>query len=253
MDTLFFALSKILFFLISPMTWIGLLLLLSIAIKRRDLGRKIGIISLLVFLFFSNMAIQNSVMRWWEIETPPASAIKQSYTYAIVLGGMSECNPATGKLIVERSIDRILQAVILYKAGKVKKIIITGGSGKLLNQSIKEATDIKNFCIQLGIPSEDILTETESRNTYENAKFTKKLFSFKTEKVLLITSAIHMRRSMAIFKKAGYQFDILSTDPLATPLEVDDYFLPEAKALDNWTIILKEWAGFIAYKLVGYL
>lgn len=253
MDTLFFALSKILFFLISPVTWIGLFLLLAATLKKRDLGRKMAFATLVIFVTFSNTAIQNSVIRCWEVSTPPASQIQQNYKYAIVLGGMADLETHTGRLIVERSIDRILQAIVLYKAGKVRKIIITGGSGQLLNQKIKEANDIKNFCIQLGIPPEDILTETASRNTYENAKFTKKLLPFQNEKVLLITSAIHMRRSMAVFKKAGYHFDILSTDPMAFPLAADDFFLPKARALDNWTILLKEIAGYCAYKIVGYI
>ncbi|MGC8803802.1 MAG: YdcF family protein [Bacteroidales bacterium] len=253
MDTLFFALSKILFFLISPMTWIALLLLLAVALKNSVLGRKLAFAALVVFLIFSNTAIQHTAIRWWEISTPPANQVVQNYKYAIVLGGMADLEPHTGRLIVDRSIDRIIQAIVLYKAGKVQKIIITGGSGQLLNQKIKEANYIKNFCIQLGIPTEDVLIETASRNTYENAKFTKRLFPFPNEKVLLITSAFHMRRSMAVFKKAGYQFDILTTDPITSPLAVDDYFLPKAKALDNWTTLFKEIAGFYVYKIVGYI
>jgi uncharacterized SAM-binding protein YcdF (DUF218 family) len=253
MDTLFFVLSKILFFLINPLTWIGILMILAVIAKNREIGRKIGIAALVVFLIFSNTALQNKIMRWWEIETPPVDAISRHYRYAIVLGGMPEFNPQTGRLVVERSIDRVLHAVVLYKAGKVQKIIITGGSGRLLNQGWKEAPDIKIFCCRLGVRPEDVLVEDQSRNTYENAKFTKALFPYDREKVLLITSAFHMRRSMAIFKKAGYHFDILTSDPIAGTLSVDDYLLPKAKALDNWLILIKEMVGYGVYRIMGYL
>ncbi|MCX7985811.1 MAG: YdcF family protein [Bacteroidales bacterium] len=253
MDSVFFVLSKLLFFALSPMVWIGLFLILSFCIKDDKLSKKLRIIALLIFLFFSNSAIQSTFMRWWEINTPPADSLNQKYTYAVVLGGMADRDPHSGKLIIERSIDRIIQAIILYKAEKVDKIVITGGSGELLNQDKKESIELKKFCEQLGVSPNDIIIEAASRNTFENAKYTKNIIPYKEERILLITSAFHMRRSSAIFKKAGYNFDILSTDPIASRLRLDDYFLPKAKAIDNWIVLLKEVAGYLSYKLVGYL
>ena len=90
MDTLFFVLSKVLFFLINPLTWIGILMILAVIAKKREIGRTIGIAALVVFLIFSNTALQNKIMRWWEIDTPPVDSIGQHYRYAIVLGGMAE-------------------------------------------------------------------------------------------------------------------------------------------------------------------
>jgi uncharacterized SAM-binding protein YcdF (DUF218 family) len=192
-------------------------------------------------------------MRWWEVKSLPADSVKKVYTYAVVLGGMSDQDKRNGKLVIERSIDRIIQAVILYNQGKVKKIIVTGGSGELLNQGQKESMLIKDFCIKLGVRDSDILIETESRNTYENAIFTKRLIPYEKEKVLLITSAFHMRRSAAVFAKAGYKFDTLATDPFVTRPAIDDYFLPNARALVGWQTLLKEMVGYLVYGLVGYL
>ncbi len=86
-------------------------------------------------------------------------------------------NIFTGKVQFSESIDRLMQAIILYKHDKIKKIVITSGSSILLNQRVKEADILLPFCISLGIPKNDIIIEPNSRNTHENALFTKELIS----------------------------------------------------------------------------
>ncbi len=248
---MFFVLSKLLFFLLNPLFWLGIILLLLVLVRSNKLRKKLSLLALVIFLIFTNNAIQKTISKHWEVKTAPIDEIEGIYNYAIVLGGMSNIDLKENRLMIDRSIDRLLGAVILYHNGKVKKILITGGSGELLNQKKKESIFLKDLCIKLGVKEEDIIIETESRNTYENAYFSKKYI--KEGKVLLITSAFHMRRSAAIFKKAGYHFDILSTDYISNPISVDDYFLPKARALENWTLVTKEIIGYFVYWLVGYL
>lgn len=211
-------------------------------------------LSIIFLLFFSNNYLFTKIGSKWEIAAKPASSITGHYKYAVVLGGMGSTNKETGKLYVGQSIDRILQAIIVYKQGKTDKILITGGSGSVFGQNRREAPVIKNFCIQMGVPPEDIIVEADSKNTRENATFSKKYIDIENDKILLITSAIHMRRSIACFKKVGYTFDYLATDPLTKAvLYPDDYFLPKTEAMDAWTSLIKEVVGFVTYKVVGYI
>ncbi len=209
---------------------------------------------MLFLLFFTNDYIFNRVCQKWELPVKSANEVKCKYDYGIVLGGMASINTRTKKMKISESIDRILQAIILYKQGRIRKIVITSGSGNVFNQKEKEAIILKDYCVKFGIDSSDIIIESNSRNTHENALFTMKLLHCENTKVLLITSAYHMRRSAGCFKKAGYIFDIYPTDSYEfSYLGPDDYFMPNSQPLEKWGVLIKEWIGFEVYKIVGYI
>jgi uncharacterized SAM-binding protein YcdF (DUF218 family) len=124
----------------------------------------------------------------------------------------------------------------------------------IIGKEVKEALVLEKLCIDLGIPKNDLIIETNSRNTRENAVFTKEILKNYNQKTLLITSAFHMRRAAGCFKKAGFNFDMFSADPLELPvLGPDDYFIPKAEPILKWTVIIKEWIGFVSYKIAGYI
>jgi uncharacterized SAM-binding protein YcdF (DUF218 family) len=251
MSQIFFVFSKIFYIFLNPLLWILILLAIAMLIKNLRSKKLFLWISFISLYFFSNVALQTAFMKMWEYPAQPVQSIQNNYQYAIVLGGMADKDEKTGKILIAPTIDRLLQAIILYNQHKVQKIVVTGGSGMVTDPQKKESLTIKELCLQLGIPPQDIITETESKNTYQNAIFTKKYIPSDT-KVLLITSAFHMPRASAIFKKAGYKFDVLATDPLSRPLYFDDYILPKPEAISNWIILLKEISGYITYKIVGY-
>ncbi|HEY9125228.1 MAG TPA: YdcF family protein [Bacteroidales bacterium] len=249
---MFFILSKLLFFLINPIVWVLSLIVTGLLLKKR---KEAFYLSAAILLFiFSNAGIFQFVSKKWEIESLPADSVKKHYTYAVVLGGMASGNTENGKMLFGESIDRILQAIILYKQGKIDTIFITGGSGLVWGQSKKEAPIIRKFCTDMGVKENCILIEDQSRNTHENAIMTKALLNSCQGRILLITSAFHMRRSMGCFKKSGFEFDILSTNPLCrNQLYLDDYFIPKTEIIEKWGILLKEITGSIVYKLAGYI
>jgi uncharacterized SAM-binding protein YcdF (DUF218 family) len=249
---MFFILSKLLFFIINPVIWVLVLIFLGIILKKK---RFILLLTAATLLYiFSNTAIFQFVSKKWEIESFPADSVKKHYSYAVVLGGMATGNTINGKMHIGESIDRILQAIILNKQGKIDTILITGGSGMILDQSMKEAPIIRRFCIDMGIKDGCILIESQSRNTHENAIKTKAMLNNHPPRILLITSAFHMRRSKGCFKKEGFDFDVLSTNPFCkTHLYIDDYFIPKAEVIDKWGILIKEIAGTITYKIAGYI
>ncbi len=253
---MFFIISKILSFIIHPVTWIFILLLLTVLVKKEK-RKKWGIITLVVFYLFSNDFLFCEVMRIWE-EPRKKNENLENYDVAIVLGGMISFDSDVERMQANRGIDRTLQALLVYKKGKAKKLFISGGSGSLQFPDMKEGVIIKNYLTQIGIPEQDILMESESKNTYENAVYTKKELEksgLENSKLLLVTSASHMYRSKKCFEKQGLQVDTYSADIVAGPRKFvfDHLFLPNGNTFNDWYNLLHELLGVATYKIMGYL
>ena len=255
---MFFFLSKTVAFFISPLTWILVLLIAAWIIKRPALRKKLFVWSVILLLVFSNPFLRSFAFKQWEIPATRISEIKQPYDVGILMGGaMRFYHEESGRLVYGNSVDRLIQAMTLYREGKIRKILVTGGSGFLFSQDIKEAIYLKKVLLRFSIPENDILIESGSRNTYENAVYSTALLKerFPGGKFLLITSGYHMRRSLACFRKAGlhpwaFSVDTYTGKTLYTP---DRIFLPGTVHLQAWDILLHEIAGYSAYKLAGYL
>ena len=197
-------------------------------------------------------------MLWWEIPPLPYRQLQGEYDAAIVLSGVTASDKGPhDRVHLHKGGDRIMHAVQLYKLGLAKKILITGGSGLLETDSISESERMQRVMILSGIPEKDILLEESSRNTYENAQFSKPLLDehFPAGRFLLVTSAFHMRRSMACFEKAGVAVQPFSTDFYSTDTayRFEHFVIPYAEAIATWGKLLKEWFGIITYKLMGYI
>lgn len=211
-----------------------------------------------MFILFTNTAILSEAFRLWEIPGQRISETK-SYDVGIVLTGMAEWNDDLDVLSIRRGADRIWQALTLYHKGKIKKILITGDNGYVTDRGLHEAAQLRNVLINWGIPRQDIITEEKSRNTHENATETKKILD-KTyphyTQFLLITSAKHMRRSLACFEKEGLHCDTFTTDHYSGPkrnYQWNQLILPSHDNFDGWDTLIKEMVGYLAYDLVGYI
>ena len=250
---MFFILSKILHFLLDPLVWIVILLLWGLISKRK----KILVIATATLLFFSNPFIINELLQWWEIPSVKKENLNKDYEAGIVLGGFIKFyNSDMERANFGAGADRLMQTIDLFNTGKIEKIIITSGSGRLTDQSFREAEIAKNLLREINLPDNKILTESNSRNTFENAKYTAELIEEKNLQgpFLLITSGYHMRRSLAVFENAGiqvdpYPVDVLSGKRTFTP---DKLIIPSAEALASWNVLIHEWVGFLVYEILGY-
>ena len=179
-------------------------------------------------------------------DAPEADAI-------VVLGGGMASN--TNSLIyadMQQSADRVWQAARLYRAGKAPLVIATG---------LSELDSTKPLLVDFGIPEAAIVIENEARNTEENAKFTERILRERlgTEaplKILLVTSAWHMRRSELMFERYAPSLSAIpvaadydATCAIDRPLEAKD-FIPSADALAHNTAFFKEHIGYWAYKIL---
>lgn len=252
---MFFILSKVLLFLTSPTVWIASLLILSVFLKRSSCKRKVRLISVLLMLIFSNRFLLNETLKLWE-EQPLVLEQDSTYQIGIVLGGMSNYNEKINRIAFRNGGDRLFQALSLYYQGKIKKILISGGSGRVLSQKLKEADFIRQYLSELQFPEQDLIIENQSKNTRENALFSKKILESLNlnENYLLITSSFHMRRAKACFTRVGINAEIYPTDWFAhyEAYSPDLIIVPSASALQGWEMLIHEIIGYITYKLVGY-
>jgi len=252
----FFTLSKILTFLISPLIWVFTLFGFSFFSKNPARKRKLFIVSLVTLYIFSNSFIADEAMRLWEVTTPDLKPT-QKYDYAIVLGGMIWYDARQDKPQFMRNADRIFQTIPLLQNGQIKKIIITGGSGSLSHPEERESDILKKYLVKIGIPDSCIITENQSRNTRENALLTKKIVDSLhiNNEVLFVTSAFHLRRATGCFEKAGFTKLVpYPTDRYSGPrkFELDFMLVPHADALGQWEILIHEITGYLVYKIRGF-
>ncbi len=197
-------------------------------------------------------------MRAWEMPQSKIENNNKVYEYAIVLGGLTTYyDKKTDQIGFNRSVDRLMQAIKLYKKGKVKKIIFTGGDGSILKEIGSEGELLQKYVIQTKIIlSSDFIVENNSRNTHENAEFVAKLFKTARLKgnAVIITSAFHMRRALGCFRKEGISVDYYVADRYSGKRKYvpDHLLIPQTDAFDKWNIILHEMVGFVVYKVMGY-
>ncbi len=254
---MFFILSKLLSFVLTPLMWILFFMLWVLFTKKTQRKKRLMWLMLLLFLFFSNRWIADSAMG--KLELPFSSSnFEKKYDIAIVLGGLSSYNFETKHIEWREASDRLLFPLEMYRQGRVGKFLISGGSGSFAHPENREAVYLRQFLLNLGIPKSDILMEKKSRNTHENAVFSKELLdslSLASKSLLLVTSASHMRRARACFRKVGLNFDVLPVDFVSEPsiYYFDQYFVPDAEAFEIWRMLLKEMIGCAVYRIKGFL
>ncbi|MEO6301652.1 MAG: YdcF family protein [Bacteroidia bacterium] len=254
---MFFFLSKILGFLFSPLIWVFFLLLYSFKTKIESRAKKLRIASIIILYVCGNSFIVDECFRHWEPVTPDYDLMTTKYDGAIILGGIGNVDQRLKKISFGFGADRLMQIIPMYYNGRVKKIIFTGGSGSIEFPENKEGVYVKKYLKSINIPDSAMIIESESKNTYENAIFTKKILDSLQLKgnYLLVTSGYHMRRSLAVFKKAGF----INLTPYVTNrvsgirrYSLDHLLIPNQDALFTLQVLIHEWLGYIVYKIRGY-
>jgi uncharacterized SAM-binding protein YcdF (DUF218 family) len=255
---MFFFLSKTLNYLTMPLVIICFLFLLSWLFKNGKWKGRFYKTAFVLLLLLSNDFLCNEVVMLWELPATPLSEVKKEYAIGILLTGVTKGNMIPDdRVYFQRGADRVTHTLQLYKTGIIKKILVSGGSGSLMERKRQEADEIADALRLMGVPDSDILIENQSRNTHESAEAVRAMLkdSVSSTDCLLITSSFHMRRSRACFKKASWPMDTFTTDFLSheRKFTLDVLFAPRADALLNWTIMTREWVGMIAYKAMGYI
>ncbi|SDT59692.1 Uncharacterized SAM-binding protein YcdF, DUF218 family [Mucilaginibacter mallensis] len=242
---MYFILSKVLLFLLFPLLWVFALVIAGLVTKNKKRKKRLFISSVVLLFLLSNSFLFNEFATLWGYQ--PYSG-NEKYSCAIVLGGFSSADK-NGNGYFNESADRFIQGVRLLETGRVKRILITGGNGNLIAGNYREGTWTKEQLKDLNIPDSSILIESNSRNTIENADFSKRILlaNHVQPPYLLVTSDFHMRRSMMIFKKHGLDVVAYPCNYMAGhgDISIASFLIPDANALDGWSIYLKEIVGYV--------
>lgn len=255
---MFFFLSKTLNLLFLPLTLVFIFFILFVFVKKQPWKKRFFWTGFLLFLFFSNDFISNEVMRVWEVDTKPFSEVPPHEVGIVLTGSTVPFLQPNDRVYFQRGADRVTHSIQLYKLGLIKKILVSGGSGRLLGEDEPEANKFKKVMLMAGVNEADLIIENKTRNTRESAVAVKRILdslNVSAESCLLITSAFHMRRSMACYRKVGLVLESFSTDFYGVPDKpfIPTIFIPSIQGFIIWEKLFKEWMGLVAYKIAGYI
>jgi uncharacterized SAM-binding protein YcdF (DUF218 family) len=255
-----FIASKLLAFLTQPLAWVMFLLSLGLVLlKLRPLSAKALLWSALLLLGLQGwLPWPESLIRDLEARHPATLAASDLAPFAglVVLGGALE--PAYlwnghSQPALNEGAERMTAVLPLLEQYPQFQLLFTGGEGDLLAQGMSEAERAKVFFNSMGVAQQRVLYESESRNTYENAKFTAVLPGVNpTRPWLLVTSAWHMPRALATFQKTGWNVTPWPVD-YRSGNETPWYQYSLLKGARAWELVLHEYSGQLSYQFLGYL
>jgi uncharacterized SAM-binding protein YcdF (DUF218 family) len=214
---MFFILSKTLGFFTLPS---NILIMLAIAgtillyTRRAGLGRGLLAAAMIGIVVFGISPIGKLLVYTLETRFPAWRAGAEAPTGFIVLGGSidPDVSAAHGQVALTDAAERLTIVPDLARRYPAARIIFTGGSGSLFGGSA-EADYVKQLLASFGIAPERVETEGRSRNTLENAEFTKPIAAPKPgERWVLVTSAYHMPRAIAAFRNVGFEVEAFPVD-----------------------------------------
>ncbi|MGJ0506666.1 MAG: YdcF family protein [Methylocystis sp.] len=255
---MFFVLSKIFGFFAAPTNLAlfvaGLGVALSVT-RWRKAGWALvrGAVLFLLLLGFTPLPMLLALPL--ETRFPQLPAEAPAPDGVIVLGGAidEEASARNGQAALNDAAERLTEPLRLRRLYPHARIVFTGGSASLRGSAHTEAEHVRTFWTELGMDQTGALYEDRSRNTYENAVFTReRLAPAPGERWLLVTSAFHMPRAMGIFRKAGFPVVAYPVDYRMTGGLRGWSMRPNALGnLELAELAAHEWLGLAAYWLTG--
>ncbi len=253
---LFYSLSKIFWLFFQPVTIIFVLILIAFLATWRGLrGFSMSVLGLsMAMLFLAAFTTLGAVLLApLEDRFVKPDAMPQHVDGIVVLGGYmnGEINAGRKGFELNSAADRIFETMRLARLYPDAKVIISGGEGAFFEKSAKEADSTRQMLADLGFSGERYIFENNSRNTVENATFSKELAQPKPGEVwLLVTSAYHMPRSIGCFRRAG--FEVIAW-PVDYKTRADErfalYLESPNEALSRFSVAMREWVGLVSYWL----
>jgi uncharacterized SAM-binding protein YcdF (DUF218 family) len=256
---LFFVLSKTLGMMLLPtnlLIGIGLLGAILLATRFARFGRQLLIASVLLFAICGFSPLGNWLLYPLEQRFPPWDDTRGAPDGIIVLGGGIESDVSAGRGVAAftGSAGRIIAAAALAHRYPNARIVYSGGNANLIsNDAAKEADYALVVFESLGISKDRVVSERASRNTFENAEFSKRLAAPKNgQRWLLLTSAYHMPRSVGIFRKIGFDVEPYPADwRVAGTSDLLNFSGRAIETLGRTELALREWMGLVAYWISG--
>jgi uncharacterized SAM-binding protein YcdF (DUF218 family) len=209
---------------------------------------------LILFLFFGYNPLSNFLLSKIEDYIQPSKYPVQQLTGVIVLGGSFNSgleSKERNEVSLNSSAERLTKALEIYKKNPRLLILFSGFSGELKPQGWSESDMAKKFFLDQGVKIDNLIFENQSRNTFENIKYSKDIIANYKGTWGLITSASHMPRSFFIFKKQSLILEPISVDYKTGTSKIFWINFNISSGLSNWSIILHELIGITYYKITN--
>jgi uncharacterized SAM-binding protein YcdF (DUF218 family) len=255
---MFFVLSKILGFFALPsnlLISIGVVGVLLLCTRFRRLASWLVVTSVVLIAVAGLSPLGNMLILPLEQRFPPWDPSRGPPTGIVVLGGAitPDVSAARGVVALNEAAERITMTAELAHRYPNARIVYTGGSNALLFGQIPEAPFAVRELEALGVLHDRITAEEQSRNTIENAVFSRLIAQPKPGQVwLLVTSAYHMPRAIAAFRAAGFPVEAYPVNwHTRGPVDATRPFGSLSEGLGRTDIAVHEWIGLLAYRLTG--
>ena len=264
---MFIFLSKLLPLFVYPLGLACTLIILGLIFwKKAKASRLFIILSLFVLFFCGNRYVVNIFAKTLEWKYPTLENTSDADAIVVLGGGTEPFISPRPMVEVNAAGDRVIYAAKLSTVNPQAKIIVSGGDIDFMDQSDSDpASDMAELLKLMDIPENSIIIQNQSQNTYEDALFSCQIIKDAGyKKVLLVTSAFHMPRSILLFEKQGCQVNAAPTDYTITHASwemlwhpsPEEFFLnlvPSYSNLSMFTKTMKEYLGMFTYRLKGWL
>ena len=262
-----FGLYKLVKFVVYPYTWLclatGVLAVLAFLpaspVRLRWL-RLLAVTALAIVWLLGAPLVSTIAAGFLESRSQPFDRTATSRFDAVVVlgaGVMGKGSLRPADQLSGLSMQRTFCGADLFAEGRAPRLVLSGGDASIFGAGPKEAVEMKRLAIRLGVPEQAIVLDDRSRTTHENAAGTKRLLG--QSSVLLVTSASHMPRAAALFRKQGFDvtpavcnYTVRDWPDVWSGLDLFD-FIPNLSALERFTNILTETVGTITYWMSGKL
>ncbi len=264
---MFIFLSKFLPLFVYPLGVSAILISLGfIFIKRIQFSRSVFFAALLVLFIGGNRWFSYTLARSLEWQYLPDNH-NLTAEAIVVLGGGTESDLSPRQAVeVNSAGDRMIHAADLYHKGAAPIIILSGGNIDWMESVEKSpAADMRQIMLKLGVPDSAMILQPKSQNTREDALYSAEILKERgITRILLVTSAMHMPRSVGLFTRQG-----LETIPSPADFTVTEdgwqrvmnpnfetfliNIIPNSSALGLTTTVMKEYLGIMMYRWQGWL
>ena len=255
---MFYTLSRIFWIVAQPINLIGILIFAGIVatlFRYRRIGLAFSIGGFFVLALGAWTSTGALLLHPLENHFSRPDAAQSQVAGIIVLGGGFEgaINLARGGYELNASGDRYVETAILARRYPQARVVVTGGTGTLVLEGEGDGATAPRLLTALGVEPERLTLENKSRNTFENAQYTRALVEPKPgETWLLVTSAFHMPRSVSLFRQAGFDVTPWPADYRTAGIETVGLAQDNvADSLQNLSVAIREWIGLIAYRMTG--
>ena len=255
---MFFVLAKIFGFFALPsniLLSLGLIGIVLMATRFARAGRRLAVTALILIAVAGLSPFGNALILPLEERFPPWDPSRGAPTGIIMLGGALDTvvSQSRDEVALNEAAERMTAVAELARRYPDARIVFSGGSGRLIYDGVTEASLAARLFDSFGIAKERVVLEDKSRDTDENARFTKELLQPKPgERWLLVTSAHHMPRSVGVFRAAGFPVEAFPVDYRTRgAIDLLRPFASVGDGLRRTDTAAREWVGLVVYWLTG--